>query len=366
MKSVRIIVPVVLGLMACSLLLGCGSQAPSSDGGTSSPRIYFVSWGASHETGILSTYSNGGGKQAVVALSSPATMYTSVTHESVILSPDRSVLLDQYKCPTASGKDCFGLMDPSGDPVLYDFWPMTSAVEFQAYNPSFALNSDITCITGEGGSYYLNYASNESSYAKSNCIALCPASAESHPSLSKSSSYDAFEMLDNIWVKGVGTTDAAVDITNSVTTIESHPAFSPITEKKIAFICREGSNRYVAKMDDCFSGSIYKLSTDFTSILPPLIWSDDGAYIYYIASSGSGFDLYKYNVNTDNQSLVLNHPGAGSYLDLKKLPGSSRLFYVLLASGATGEIWSVDPASGATLEVYSDGNLNFFDYSNLP
>ena len=349
MKNIRIFIPLFACLALCFFIFGCGS-APSSDGGgAAGARIYFASQTTGEITALLSTYADGGGKEIIRNFTS------SYTFEVITLAPNSSVIIAQFR---QSGKHHLGLMTPSGGSVGYDIWP-DPAGSIPAFNASFALNSDVTCITGESGGYFLSYASNEASIR-----ALCAASAESHPCLSKSSSYDAFEMLSRIWVKEVGNSSPAVTITNT-TSNDSHPSFSPTDEVKIAFISRAGSNYYIAKRDDYSSGSIDKISTDFSYIYPPLIWSEDGAYIYFIAISGSDTDWYKTEVSTGNQTLVLNHTGAGDYADPKKLPGSSRLFYVLLPSpGTTGEIWSLDPATGATLEVYKDVNHNFFDYSN--
>jgi len=348
MRNIRIFVPVVLGLMVCSLLLGCGSATSSGGGGTSDVSIYFASMNPASITALLSTYSNGGGKQIIRNFTS---MYTL---EAVTLAPNRSVIIAQF---SQSNKHYLGLMTTSGGSVGYDIWP-DPVGSIPALNASFGINSDLTCITGDANSYFLTYASNEASV-----LALCPVSWESHPCLSKSSSYDAFNRFNEIWVKEVATSNPATNITNS-TTFESHPAFSPIDEKKIAFICQDGSNYYVAKKDDYSSGSIVKISNDHSFVDSPLIWSEDGAFLYYIANTGASTALYKTEVSSGTETQVLASSGAGIYTDLKKLPGSSRLFYVLFPSTGTGEIWSVDPTTGATLEIYNDENHNFFDYSH--
>jgi len=352
MKKIQLFVPVLACLALCLFIFGCGSAAPSSDGGgAAGARIYFITQNAAIQTALLSTYADGGGKETIRDFTSGPLMYTL---EVVTLAPDSSVIIAQFR---QNGKHYLGLMTPSGGSVSYDIWPDPGG-SIPAFNASFAPNSDVTCITGDANPYFLSYATNEASIR-----ALCAASAESYPCLSKSSSYDAFEMLSRIWVKEVGNSNPAVKI-NNTTSNDSHPSFAPTDEAKIAFISRAGSNYYVAKRDDYSTGSIDKISTDFSYIYPPLIWSEDGAFIYFIAVSGSDSNWYKTEVDNGNQSLVLNHTGAGDYADPKKLPGSSRLFYVLIPTSGTGEIWSMDPATSATLEVYKDGNHNFFDYSN--
>jgi hypothetical protein len=344
---------VVLAAASYMLAVGCGSMAPSNDS-ASDISIYFVSMNASQETAIVSCNSNGGGKAIVQNYQSAG------THESVALSPDRSVLITQFKY---NHKHYLHMLKPSGTTV-HDSWPST-LYEYPAYNASFSPNSDLTYITGEAAGCFLNFATSDTNYA-----ALCAASAESLPNLSKNSSYDAFNRFGDIYVKAVYTSASVVNLTPGITTDESCPVFSPVTEGKLAFICEDLNGFYIAKIEDVSNPTVETLNADMShfigGIYKQLVWSNDGNYLYLIGDSLSGYDtIYRFDANTGHMSPIADSPTFSTYVDLKKLPGSSRLFFVNLYTTDSCEVYSVDPTSKATLEVNSDGKASFFNINDI-
>ena len=354
------ILAIVITLLSVCMV-GCGSQAPASDS-SSDIKIYFpVERASDSYTGIASLNSNGGGKTIIQEFQGGAT--NTGFYESVQLAPNGKILIAQYERNDTLHKHYMHMLHTSGTD-MHSFWPETLGT-IPCRNPSFGKNSDLTFITGETTSVYIGYASAETetdSYPI--YTALCLGSPESRPCLSMTSSYDAFNKDGDIWVKKLNSTEAVFQATATSGTTESCPAFSPVNEKQIAYICQDSTGYYIAKKDDYSSGSGVMLTAGYmNNICPPIVWSDDGAYIYFIAYGvAPQTTIYRISVTPTTQDPIVDSPTTVPYVDLKKLPGSTRLFFVKRRTTGTCEVWSVNPTTFATLEVNSDTDNNYFNW----
>jgi len=324
--------------MLCSFILGCGSNATGGGGGGGGGTTVTgtidvcVTYDDTGTSEIIMLNAEGGYIKQLVSLSPPSTL------EALIMPPTGNIIVYEYKKNGLT--DNWGYASTEGD-IKRNWLSDARQVKYSA-DPA-TLDP-----TKTPPNYYVVYVSSDATasngyslYKDGTATVKCAANPLycQYPDLSYGGNYIAYTMYTSKYeihaIQTYGTT--TYDCSTYITGDADYASFAPLSGTALAFMNDLGNNsRHIAATTNITASpkaQPWRDTHSFSEIYYPLIWSDDGNYLYFAAlpvGNPTNVAIYRLDMISSSHPLVklTNTTGGVWDGDLMKFAGINKLYFI--------------------------------------